>query len=262
MWQWEWRVDDNMRAVYELEWLGLSEYFSQDGHRQLDSLFRQQTCFLPTRRSALVEEAPWCSLWSLWSLRNFSNETSWCTRGKALAGLPWMAKCYSPEVTRTIHVSWTRTCQWASPNRGVCKKFSHGWAMVPEWMKEDSQVSGLGSEADIRGFHWERKDGMGQGEVDRPNHYHSSAALECNYCIGPFWLSRRGIGNQLHLWARVELRLYKRHFNSFAPESYSFSNVVFRSTVCLSWIFMWTIVSTYGVKILVINRMLMKSSSP
>lgn len=58
-----------MRAVYELEWLGLSEYFSQDGHRQLDSLFRQQTCFLPTRRSALVEEAPWCSLWSLWSLR-------------------------------------------------------------------------------------------------------------------------------------------------------------------------------------------------
>ena len=142
------------------------------------------------------------------------------------------------------------------------RKAYHGWAMVTEWMKENSQVSGLGSEADIRGFHWERKDGMEQGEVDWPNHYYSSSALEVNYCVGPFWLSGRGIGNQLHLWARVDLMLYKRHFNSFAPESYSFSNVVFRSTVCLSWIFMWTIVSTYSVKILVINRMLMKSSSP
>lgn len=182
MWQWEWRVDDNMRALYELAWLGLSECISQDGHRQLGSLFRQQTCFLPTQRSALDGESPWCLLWSLPSnLSIFSNETSWCTRGKALAGLPWMAKCYSPEVTHTIHVSWTRTCQWASPNWGVCKKFRHGWAMVPEWMKENSQVSGLGSEAVIRGFHWERKDGMEQGEVDRLNHYNSSSALEFNF---------------------------------------------------------------------------------
>ena len=45
-----------MTALYELEWLGLSEFISQDGHRQLDSLFRQQTSFLPLRRSALVGE--------------------------------------------------------------------------------------------------------------------------------------------------------------------------------------------------------------
>lgn len=45
-----------MTALYELEWLELSECISQDGHRQLDSLFRQQTSFLPLRRSALVGE--------------------------------------------------------------------------------------------------------------------------------------------------------------------------------------------------------------
>lgn len=75
----------------------------------------------------------------------------------------------------------------------------------------------------------------GQGELDRPNHYKSFSALKCNHCIGPFQSSGRGIGNQLHLWARVDFILHKGYFNSFLPKSYSFNNVVLRSnTMCLS----------------------------
>lgn len=247
-----------MTALYELEWLGLSECITQDGHRQLDSRFRQQTRFLPIWHSALVGEdrGAHCG----------HSSPTWGTSPMRPVELPegrlwrdshgWLSataqKWHAPFTSHGLELA-----SGPHPTRG-CAKSS---AMVPEWMKEDSQVSGLGSEADIRGFHWERKDGMGQEVVDRPNHYNSSSALEYNYCIGPFWLSRRGL--EISSLCEQELTLcFTKGILIHLSQSLTALVMYCSYLPCLSWIFMWTIVSTYSAKILVINRMLMKSSSP
>lgn len=167
-WQWEWRAEDNLRALCETESLGLSDCICQDGHRQPHNLcgFRQQRCVsCPHCLSCAVREAPWCSLWSLW-------DPAWGSP-MWLVGVPegklWRDSGGQLNATaQKWRASFTarglELVTWPHPTCGGQKVQSWlsntGAAVVPDRMQEDSRVSGLGSEADIRGVHWERKDGI------------------------------------------------------------------------------------------------------